>query len=87
MLAAGEGGDVVAGALVEPDLGEGSGDEPAILGVGVPLAIALFFIVLGLVLMLVWRFGPGRAFFTRRGGEAVSDEVALAALGPTAPGA
>jgi len=38
------------------------------------------------VLMLVWRFGPGRAFFARRGGEAVTDEVALAALGPTTPG-
>ena len=27
----------------------------AVLGVGVPLAIALFFLVLGLVLMVVWR--------------------------------
>ena len=33
MLTPGEGGDVVAGAIGEPDLGEGRGDEPAILGV------------------------------------------------------
>lgn len=58
----------------------------SVLGIGVPLAIAVFFLVLGVVLMLVWRFGPGRAFFARRGGEAVTDEVALAALGPTTPG-
>jgi hypothetical protein len=28
---------------------------------------------------------PGKAFFTRKGGEHVSEEVALSALGPTAP--
>ena len=58
----------------------------SILGIGVPLAIALFFIILGVILMIIWRFGPGKAFFTRKGGEHVSEEVALAALGPTAPG-
>lgn len=56
------------------------------LGIGMPLAIALFFIVLGAVLMIAWRFGPGKQFFTRKGGEQVSEEVALSALGPTAPG-
>jgi amino acid transporter len=65
---------------------EESDTGTAILGMGVPLAIALFFFILGIVLMLGWRFGPGKAFFTRKGGEQVSDEVALAALGPTAPG-
>lgn len=65
---------------------EESSTGSSILGIGMPLAIALLFIVLGLVLMLVWRFGPGKAFFARRGGESVPDEVAFAALGPTAPG-
>ncbi|WP_353650027.1 APC family permease [Nakamurella sp. A5-74] len=60
----------------------------AVLGLGVPLAIALFFVVLGVVLMVAWRFTPaGRVFFSRRGFERVSDEVALAALGPVRPGA
>ena len=58
----------------------------SVLGIGMPLAIALFFTVLGAVLMIIWRFGPGKAFFTRKGGENVSEEVALASLGPTAPG-
>lgn len=71
------------GQLADP---EASYTGTSVLGIGVPLAIALFFAVLGLVLMLAWRFGPGRAFWTRRGGEAVPDEVALAALGPTRPG-
>ena len=59
----------------------------SVLGVGLPLAIAVVFLVLGLVLMLVWRFTVGTTFFTRKGFETVSDEVALAALGPTRPGA
>jgi hypothetical protein len=49
---------------------------------GVPLAIAIFFSALGVVLMVVHRLATGSAFYRRRGGEAVSDEVALAALGP-----
>ena len=57
----------------------------SIFGIGMPLAIALFFTILGVVLMIIWRLGPGKSFFTRRGGEQVPDEVALAALGPTAP--
>ena len=48
----------------------------AVLGVGVPLAIALFFIALGLVLMVVWRFTGGREFFARKGFEAVPPAVA-----------
>lgn len=59
----------------------------SVLGIGLPLAIAVFFLVLGLVLMLVWRFTVGAAFFDRKGFETVSDAVALAALGPTRPGA
>ena len=54
-----------------------SGSE--IFGVGVPLAIAIIFIGLGLILMVAWRLiGPpaGREFFARRGFEAVPHEVA-----------
>jgi len=58
----------------------------AVFGIGMPLAIALVLVVAGVVTMLVQRAGPGRAFFARRAGEAVSDDVARAALGPTAPG-
>ena len=57
----------------------------SILGIGVPLAIALFFIVLGLVLMVVSRFTASQPFFMRKGGENVPDEVAIAALGPNTP--
>lgn len=70
-------------SLADP---EASYSGTSVLGVGLPLAIALFFVLLGLVLMLVWRFTVGAAFFTRRGFERVSDDVALAALGPTRPG-
>ena len=65
---------------------EASNTGTSVLGIGVPLAIALFFTVTGVVLMLIWRAGPGRVFFSRRGGETVTDEVALATLGPTTPG-
>ena len=58
----------------------------SVLGVGVPLAIAIFFTLLGAVLMVAWRFSGGRPFFERHGGEAVPIEIARAPLGPTAPG-
>jgi amino acid transporter len=63
-----------------------SGDS--VFGLGVPLAIALFFFILGLILMVIWRFSSyGRPFFSRRGWEAVPPEVARdMTLGPTAPG-
>jgi amino acid transporter len=48
----------------------------SVLGVGVPLAIALFFFILGLVLMVVWRLTGGREFFSRKGFEKVPPEVA-----------
>jgi amino acid transporter len=51
-----------------------SGTE--LFGVGVPLAIAVTFTVIGLVLMVVWRFTGGREFFQRRGFEAVPPDVA-----------
>lgn len=59
----------------------------SIFGVGVPLAIAIFFSGLGVVFMLLWRFTTGRRFFDRHGFESVPPEIARgAALGPTAPG-
>jgi len=58
----------------------------SVLGIGVPLAIALIFIVLGVILMVLQRVTSGSQFFARRGGESVPDDVALAALGPTRPG-
>jgi amino acid transporter len=61
---------------------EASYTGTSVFGMGVPLAIAIFFSALGVVLMVVHRLATGSAFYRRRGGEAVSDEVALAALGP-----
>jgi amino acid transporter len=54
-----------------------SGTE--VLGVGVPLAIAIIFIGLGVLLMIAWRLlGPpaGHEFFARRGLQTVPREIA-----------
>ncbi len=54
-----------------------SGTE--VVGLGVPLVIAIVFMSLGLVLMLAWRFlggEPAREFFARRPFEAVPHEIA-----------
>lgn len=66
---------------------ENSYSGSSVAGIGMPLAIALFLFILGLVLMFA-RFlsGNGHDYFTRKGFENVSDEVAVAALGPVAPG-
>jgi hypothetical protein len=50
-----------------------TGDE--ILGVGPPLAIGVFFMVLGAVLMLAWRIRNDRSFWGRRP-ERVSGDLA-----------
>jgi amino acid transporter len=51
--------------------------QDEIFGMGVPLAIAIFFTVLGLVFMVMWRFSSsGKPFFQRRGFESVSREIA-----------
>lgn len=53
-----------------------------------PLAIGIFFSLIGVVFMIVWRLGPGREFFRRHGGESVPPEIARdGALAPAAPGA
>jgi amino acid transporter len=54
-----------------------SGSE--LFGLGMPLAIALVFAAMGVLLMILWRlFGPPQAkeFFARRAFEAVPSEVA-----------
>jgi amino acid transporter len=56
-----------------------------LFGIGVPLAIAIAFTVIGLVLMVVWRFAGGREFFHRRGFESVPRGVAEGEAAP-APG-
>ena len=64
------------GELADPKASY-SGSE--VLGLGVPLVIAIVFIGLGLILMVLWRLlGPpaGHEFFARRGFEAVPPEVA-----------
>ncbi|MGH2992767.1 MAG: APC family permease, partial [Solirubrobacterales bacterium] len=51
--------------------------KESIFGLGVPLAIAILFTVIGLVLMVAWRLSSsGKPFFQRRGFEAVSQEIA-----------
>jgi len=55
---------------------EASYSGTGVLGMGVPLAIALFFLLLGLILMFIWRFSGHRGFFGRRGWEAVDPAVA-----------
>jgi amino acid transporter len=55
-----------------------SGSE--VLGLGVPLAIAIVFMGLGLILMVAWRFAGGQGaadFFKRKPFEAVPHEVAV----------
>ncbi|WP_430592532.1 APC family permease [Humidisolicoccus flavus] len=70
-------------AAIEQANPENSYTGTSVFGVGAPLVIAIGLFVLGVVLMIVWRLSPdGRAFFTKKGGESVSEEVAFAALGP-----
>ena len=49
--------------LADPD---NSYSGQSILGVGVPLAIAVAFILLGLVIVTLWRLGGNEQFFSRR---------------------
>ncbi len=59
--------------------------KDAIFGIGVPLAIAIFFVVLGLVLMVARRVAGGEAaqgFFSRSGFEAVPADVASGEAAP-----
>jgi amino acid transporter len=47
----------------------------AVFGVGVPLAIAVFFFLAGIVCMIAWRFAGGADFFARKAFEAVPRDV------------
>jgi amino acid transporter len=66
---------------------ENSYTGEGMFGLGLPLVIALFLFVVGLALMVLRRFSAsGDLYFSRKGFEQVSDEVANAALGPVGPG-
>lgn len=54
---------------------KGSYSGEGVLGVGMPLAIALLFFAMGLVLMAVWRVAGGAEFFKRPAFEAVPHDV------------
>jgi amino acid transporter len=54
--------------LADPDASYSGG---SVLGLGVPLVIGGAFLILGAVLMLLWRFGHPSGYFRRRGFEAV----------------
>jgi amino acid transporter len=61
---------------------EASYSGSAILGVGVPLFIGAAFLVLGAILMVVWRFAGTQGYFDRRGLEAVPPELATGRVAP-----
>jgi amino acid transporter len=54
----------------------------AVLGLGLPLVIGAGFLLLGAVLMVLWRIGNPRGYFERRGFEAVRPEVAAGRAEP-----
>ena len=63
-----------AADLADPSASYSGG---SVAGIGTPLAIAIAFFVLGLVLLVAWRlFGHHEAFFSRKAFEAVDPEVA-----------
>ena len=55
---------------------ENSYTGQTILGMGVPFVIGMGFLLLGLVLLVVWRFGGNERFFGRKAFEAVDPQVA-----------
>ena len=54
----------------------------AVLGLGLPLVIGAGFLLLGAVLMVLWRIGNPTGYFERRGWEAVRPEVAAGCAEP-----
>jgi amino acid transporter len=54
----------------------------AVLGVGLPLVIGAGFLLLGAVLMVLWRIANPKGYFERRGFEAVRPEVAAGRAEP-----
>jgi amino acid transporter len=61
---------------------EASYSGSAVLGVGVPLFIGAAFLILGAILMVVWRFAGTEGYFDRRGFEAVPHELATGRVAP-----
>ena len=55
---------------------ENSYTGQTILGMGVPFVIGMGFLLLGVVLLVVWRFGGNERFFGRKAFEAVDPQVA-----------
>ncbi len=54
----------------------------AVFGLGLPLVIGAGFLLLGAVLMVLWRIGNPTGYFERRGWEAVHPEVAAGRAEP-----
>lgn len=73
-------------SIIEYSDPENSYTGTDVLGMGAPLAMALLIFILGAVLMVVSRLTFAKDYFTKHGGEQVPNDVARAALGPTAPG-
>ncbi len=56
------------------------------LGLGVPFVIGMGFLLLGLVLLVLWRLGGNERFFGRRAFEAVDPAIASGEPQPAAAG-
>jgi hypothetical protein len=65
---------------------ENSYTGQTILGMGVPFVIGMGFLLLGLVLLVLWRLGGNERFFGRRAFEAVDPAVARGEAGTSASG-
>jgi amino acid transporter len=65
--------------LADPEL---SYSGSSFLGLGLPLVIGAGFLLLGAVLMILWRIGNPRGYFERRGFEAVNPAVAAGRAEP-----
>jgi amino acid transporter len=65
--------------LADPEL---SYSGSSFLGLGLPLVIGAGFLLLGAVLMVLWRIGNPKGYFERRGWEAVRPEVAAGRADP-----
>ena len=61
---------------------ENSYTGQTILGMGVPFVIGMGFLLLGLVLLVVWRLGGHERFFGRKAFEAVDPQVATGKKAP-----
>ncbi len=65
---------------------EASYTGQTILGMGVPFVIGMGYLLLGLVLLVLWRLGGHERFFDRRAFEAVDPAVARGEAAPAVSG-